>query len=101
MLAAAQVSISGQALVFVVRTQKWSILAPAGVATYLAFIMAQVGSSLIGIFGFAGYVPPRHQYEDCMFCGLSTGGKVPFFTSGVVPQGETESDYTASVIGCT
>ena len=37
-----QVSISGQALVFVVRTQKWSLVTRAGGLTYWAFIFAQV-----------------------------------------------------------
>jgi hypothetical protein len=37
-----QVSISGQALVFVVRTQEWSVMARAGTLTYMAFILAQV-----------------------------------------------------------
>ena len=37
-----QVSISGQALVFVVRTQDWSLMARAGTLTYVAFILAQV-----------------------------------------------------------
>jgi hypothetical protein len=36
------VSVSGQALVFVVRTQKWSVSTPAGLLTYAAFILAQV-----------------------------------------------------------
>ena len=37
-----QVSISGQALVFVVRTQAWSVTSLAGIATYIAFLLAQV-----------------------------------------------------------
>lgn len=40
-----QVSVSGQALVFVVRTQKWSLWTRAGSLTYIAFILAQVSSS--------------------------------------------------------
>uniref|UniRef100_A0A7S0S4X3 P-type H(+)-exporting transporter n=1 Tax=Chlamydomonas leiostraca TaxID=1034604 RepID=A0A7S0S4X3_9CHLO len=96
-----QVSISGQALVFVVRTRDWSLANRAGTATYIAFLLAQIGSSLIGVFGFGGYVEPRHRVDDCEFCGLSTGGRTPFFDSKVVPIAGTESDYTASVIGCT
>jgi hypothetical protein len=38
----AQVSISGQALVFVVRTQGYSLLSRAGLWTYIAFFGAQV-----------------------------------------------------------
>ena len=37
-----QVSISGQALVFVVRTSQWSIISRAGLYTYIAFFAAQV-----------------------------------------------------------
>ncbi|KAL6757306.1 hypothetical protein V8C86DRAFT_2626506 [Haematococcus lacustris] len=96
-----QISVSGQALVFVVRHQGWSLIQRAGALTYIAFVLAQLGSTLIGIFGFAGYVPPRERFQDCMFCGLSTGHKTPFFPSMEVPISGTESRYTASVIGCT
>jgi len=37
-----QVSVSGQALVFVVRTERWSFLSRAGLLTYGAFLVAQV-----------------------------------------------------------
>ena len=40
-----QISISGQALVFVVRTADWSLLSRAGTLTYIAFILAQVGQA--------------------------------------------------------
>ena len=39
---AAQVSISGQALVFVVRTEGYSLFSRAGLWTYIAFAVAQV-----------------------------------------------------------
>jgi hypothetical protein len=39
-----QVSISGQALVFVVRTTGYSLLSAAGGLTYLAFFLAQVNT---------------------------------------------------------
>ena len=39
---AVQVSISGQAVVFVVRTMSHSLLARAGAWTYIAFFLAQV-----------------------------------------------------------
>ena len=35
-------SISGQAVVFVVRTISWSPIAMAGKLTYIAFVLAQV-----------------------------------------------------------
>lgn len=41
-----QVSISGQAVVFVVRTMSHSFLARAGAWTYIAFFLAQVGDPL-------------------------------------------------------
>lgn len=37
-----QVSISGQAVVFVVRTMSHSLIARAGAWTYIAFFLAQV-----------------------------------------------------------
>lgn len=86
---------------FVVRTRGWSLSNRAGSATYIAFLLAQLGSTLIAVFGFGGYVEPRHKVDDCQFCGLSTGGRTPFFDSKVVPIANTESDFTASVIGCT
>ena len=39
-----QVSISGQAVVFVVRTLRWSPISVAGKLTYIAFFLAQVRS---------------------------------------------------------
>lgn len=42
MPAGLQVSISGQALVFVVRTQGYSLFSRAGLLTYIAFSLAQV-----------------------------------------------------------
>lgn len=96
----AQVSISGQALVLVVRNQKYSLAQVAGLATYLAFILAQIGSTLIAVFGFGGYVPPRDRVEDCQFCTYSDYTPVKFFPSKEVPIEGTESRYTASVIGC-
>jgi hypothetical protein len=49
-----QVSISGQALVFVVRTLGWSFTARAGLITYVAFILAQFCSTMLALFGFDG-----------------------------------------------
>ncbi len=51
-----QVSISGQALVFVVRTQDWSVTSRAGTATYLAFLLAQV--CFISMSSCASYLSP-------------------------------------------
>lgn len=96
-----QVSVSGQALVFIVRHQGWSLMQRAGSATYLAFALAQLGATLIGLFGFGGYELPIDYFDNCHFCGLSTGGKVPFFPQGKVPRALTESVFTSSVIGCT
>nr|QEH60479.1 H+-translocating ATPase P-type [Dunaliella maritima] len=95
-----QVSISGQALVFVVRTAGYSLMERAGTSTYLAFFFAQVGATLFGIFGLGGFEKPRHQLEDCQFCDYSFHEPVDWFDSGIVPESGTESDFTASVIGC-
>ena len=45
-----QVSISGQALVFVVRTERWSFLSRAGLLTYIAFFAAQVRTLPSAVF---------------------------------------------------
>jgi len=96
-----QVSVSGQALVFVVRTVSHSFLSVAGMWTYIAFIVAQFASTLISLFGFNGYDAPRDPIDDCQFCTLSSGGDNPFFSSKQVPLYDTEWAFTASVIGCT
>ncbi|KAK9829684.1 hypothetical protein WJX72_007324 [[Myrmecia] bisecta] len=96
----AQVSISGQALVFVVRTMRWSVASRAGLLTYIAFFLAQIGASVIAGIGFAGYPHPPDSFENCEFCHL-TNGHMPAFFSGEVPIYNTESRFAQSVIGCT
>jgi H+-transporting ATPase len=96
-----QVSISGQALVFVVRTAAFSLFSRAGSWTYIAFFAAQFCATLIAVFGFNGYTFPPNPVEDCQFCTLSSGGFNPFFNSREVPFAGTEAVNTASVIGCT
>lgn len=96
-----QVSVSGQAVVFVVRAVKHSLMSRAGSWTYGAFIVAQFLSTIIAIFGFNGYDFPPDPIDDCKFCVLSTGGENPFFSKRQVPLANTESAFTASVIGCT
>ncbi|KAK9905489.1 hypothetical protein WJX75_000844 [Coccomyxa subellipsoidea] len=99
-----QVSISGQALVFVVRTSSWSIMSRAGLYTYVAFFAAQVGSTLIAAIGFAAYTHPRDPWSfngPAKFTQLSNGHGPAFFGNSVVPIHGTEGEFTASVIGCT
>ncbi|PNH02174.1 Plasma membrane ATPase [Tetrabaena socialis] len=94
------VSISGQLLVLVVRNQGYSLFERAGTLTYMAFVLAQIGSTVISVFGFGGYVPPRHFVEDCQFCSYSDHTPIKFFPSKIVPIEGTESTATASVLGC-
>lgn len=94
-----QISVSGQALVFVVRNQGYSLFERAGALTYIAFFLAQAGATLIGIFGFNGYNYPKDGYSDCEFCQQSTGKPVHYFM-GKVPRHHTEGASTASIIGC-
>jgi len=96
-----QVSVSGQALVFVVRTTAFSWFSLAGSWTYIAFFGAQFCATLIAIFGFNGYTNPPNPIDDCQFCTLSSGGNNPFFSAREVPVYGTEPTFTASVIGCT
>lgn len=95
-----QVSVSGQALVFVVRCVTHSFLSRAGLLTYVAFFGAQVASTLIAGLGFDGYDRPSGGLSDCVFCTMSSGNHNPFWPSREVPLSGTESAYTASVIGC-
>ncbi|KAK9838144.1 hypothetical protein WJX81_003766 [Elliptochloris bilobata] len=94
-----QVSISGQALVFVVRDQRWSLMTRAGAWTYGAFFAAQIASTIISAVGFNGYPWPPTGVENCQFCQLSTGAHHPIF-SRQAPLYGTESVYTDSTIGC-
>lgn len=94
-----QVSVSGQALVFVVRTVSHSLFSRAGGWTYVAFLVAQFFSTLIAVFGFNGYTFPPDAIDDCQMCQLSSGGYNPFFNKREVPITGTESQFTASVIG--
>ena len=96
-----QVSVSGQAIVFVVRTVSHSFFSKAGPYTYIAFAVAQTLATLLAALGMNGYDSPRDPLSDCQFCTLSSGGNNPFFSSRKVPVAETESQYTASVLGCT
>nr|P54210.1 RecName: Full=Plasma membrane ATPase; AltName: Full=Proton pump [Dunaliella acidophila]AAB49042.1 plasma membrane proton ATPase [Dunaliella acidophila] len=93
-------SVSGQAVVFVVRTSGFSLKEVAGVSTYVAFALAQFGATMFGIFGLGGYNKPRQNFDNCQFCDYSTHNRVLFFNSEVEPRAGTESVYTASVIGC-
>eukprot|EP00882_Tetradesmus_deserticola_P005625 GHRQ01005921.1.p1 GENE.GHRQ01005921.1~~GHRQ01005921.1.p1 ORF type:complete len:1073 (+),score=431.52 GHRQ01005921.1:381-3599(+) len=96
-----QVSISGQALVFVVRTARHSLTTLAGGLTYVAFFGAQVASTLIAALGFGGYAPPPASVSPCSLCSTSLGSHPTFWPSGQVPIAGTEGRFTASVIGCT
>lgn len=95
-----QVSVSGQALVFVVRTQSWSFKARAAGLTYAAFFIAQVLSTIIAVFGFNGYPEPRQNVRPCEFCRMSGGGRNAFFASNIGPQANTEGVYIDSIMGC-
>jgi H+-transporting ATPase len=96
----AQVSFSGQAVVFVVRTAKHSLCVVAGRLTYIAYFAAQAAALLIAALGFNGYAPPAYRIDNCLFCSYSSGGKV-FGFPGQAPIAGTEGEFSASVIGCT
>ncbi|KAL3143237.1 hypothetical protein ABBQ38_002088 [Trebouxia sp. C0009 RCD-2024] len=103
------VSISGQAVVFVVRTMSHSLLARAGLWTYIAFFLAQVFSTVIAAFGLNGYNYPDkaggNGFKNCVFCRTAyrndRHGGFPAFFSRKVPQAKTENVFIDSVIGCT
>ncbi|KAK9802623.1 hypothetical protein WJX73_006394 [Symbiochloris irregularis] len=94
-----QVSVSGQALVFVVRTLKWSLAERAGGFIYIAFGIAQLATTLISALGFGGYSHPKGGFDQCVFCRLSNG-KYPIAFAGIVPAADSEAEFTASLIGC-
>jgi len=61
------VSISGAAVIFVTRAQKWSYLERPGVLLMCAFVVSQVAATLIGAFGFNGY--PSNGTQNFNGCG--------------------------------
>eukprot|EP00884_Botryococcus_braunii_P002708 jgi/Botrbrau1/12438/Bobra.0094s0007.1 len=96
-----QVSISGQALVFVVRTMSHSLANRAGFLTYVAFFVAQVLSTLLAGLGFGGYHHPWGIVGG-KFTQLSNG-QMPLFLANSgnrVPLAHTEAEFVPSVIGC-
>merc|ERR1711920_439456 len=63
-----QVSISGQALIFVTRTagiNTWFFADMPSKLLLCAFVVAQIAASLIGAFGFNGYPSPRTALMGC------------------------------------
>lgn len=50
-----QVSISGQALIFVTRTKTWSFLQRPSYLLLGAFFAAQIAATLIGVYGFRAF----------------------------------------------
>ncbi len=65
-----QVSISGQALVFVVRTSGWSIISRAGLYTYVAFFAAQVSFYLLVSARFT-FDDLRYSVNHMFFLGVA------------------------------
>jgi len=50
-----QVSVSGQATIFVTRTRDWFFKSRPAYIVLLAFVLAQIGATLIGVYGLHGY----------------------------------------------
>ena len=83
---AVQVSVSGQAVVFVVRTLKWSLASRAGLWTYLAFFLAQVLPSCC---------PPTAPYCPCLsLVALSVAAAAP--ATAAAPAVDLAAACTAS-----
>eukprot|EP00005_Dracoamoeba_jomungandri_P002641 CAMPEP_0174261966 /NCGR_PEP_ID=MMETSP0439-20130205/12693_1 /TAXON_ID=0 /ORGANISM="Stereomyxa ramosa, Strain Chinc5" /LENGTH=1154 /DNA_ID=CAMNT_0015346589 /DNA_START=54 /DNA_END=3518 /DNA_ORIENTATION=+ len=61
------VSVSGQALIFVTRAQSFFFLSMPSILLMIAFVIAQIAATLIGIFGFNGY--PDDGFTDFVGCG--------------------------------
>jgi len=61
------VSVSGQATIFVTRAEGWWFQSRPSILLMLAFFIAQVASSLISLYGFGGY--PNDGESDFEGCG--------------------------------
>jgi len=61
------VSVSGQATIFVTRTDGWWFMHRPSVLLMCAFVIAQVVATLIGLYGFNGY--PSDGETDFEGCG--------------------------------
>jgi H+-transporting ATPase len=64
-----QISVSGQATIFVTRTRGFSFLDRPGGLLLGAFCIAQVIATAIGAFGLGGY--PHNGAQDFEGCGWS------------------------------
>jgi len=63
------VSVSGQATIFVTRTDGWWFLHRPSLLLMIAFVIAQVVATTIGLYGFNGY--PYDDESDFEGCGWS------------------------------
>lgn len=61
------ISVSGQATIFITRTEGWWFLSMPSVLLLGAFVVAQVVATLIGLYGFNGY--PNDDEADFQGCG--------------------------------
>lgn len=60
-----QVSITGQATIFVTRAKRISYLERPAVILMAAFVIAQLVATLIGVYGFDGYPNTRASFRGC------------------------------------
>lgn len=95
----ANVSISGMALIFVVRTKKYSFVSMPAPILLVAFVLSQTASSLIAGFGFNGYTVPVPSSDFAYFAANPALG-VPGGYSGPGPIAHTEGIFESSIIGC-
>ncbi|KAL6068416.1 Plasma membrane ATPase, variant 2 [Balamuthia mandrillaris] len=73
-----QVSLSAQSAIFVTRSNTWFFKSRPSYLLIAAFLLAQIGATIIGIFGFNGY-PDGTEFRGCgwgyallawIWCGL-------------------------------
>ncbi|KAA8496232.1 Plasma membrane ATPase [Porphyridium purpureum] len=90
-----QVSISGQALIFVVRTTKFSLFSRPGTPVIVAFFVAQAIACLLGGLGMNGYPFPVPSASSCTYCQVGGHRNTPpiFGTIGVDASSVIQSNY--------
>jgi len=60
------VSVSGQALIFITRARTWPWLPPRpGYLLLIAFCLAQTANTFIGVYGFRGYPNSTSGFRGC------------------------------------
>ena len=60
-----QVSVTGLAAIFSIRTRKWVWDSPPGILLVTAFVLSQILSTVLGVYGLRGYPDDERGVRGC------------------------------------